>query len=135
MERCSSIPVTRANRDLGWSEGRDIQIEYRFAGTTGVVIANNLLDGSVLARDGATGTVAGNYSQASASMFVNPASGDLHLLSSATAVIDRAAAVANCGDDWDGQPRPQGSAPDTGADEYVPGPIPPVPPRNLRVVG
>jgi hypothetical protein len=109
-------------------------IEYRFPGTTGVVVANNLLDGSVLARDGATGTVNGNYSQASASMFVNPTAGDLHLLPGAAAVIDRAAAVANCADDWDGQPRPQGAAWDTGADEYTPGPVPPAPPRNVRIV-
>ena len=33
--------------------------------TTGVVIANNLLDGAVAARDGATGTVTGNYTTAS----------------------------------------------------------------------
>jgi hypothetical protein len=31
-------------------------IEYRFAQTTGVLVANNLLDGAVLARDGAAGT-------------------------------------------------------------------------------
>ena len=35
-------------------------IEYRYAGTTGVVIANNLLDGIVRARDGATGTEKNN---------------------------------------------------------------------------
>jgi hypothetical protein len=121
------------NTILGSGTYRSL-IEYRFAGTTGVVIANNLLDGSVLARDGAMGTVTGNYGQASASMFVNPTAGDLHLLSSATSVIDRAAAVANCPDDWDGQPRPQGASRDTGADEYLPGPVPPVPPRNVRVV-
>ena len=32
-------------------------IEYRFANTTGVFIANNLLDGAIAARDGATGSV------------------------------------------------------------------------------
>jgi Right handed beta helix region len=122
------------NTILGSGTYRSL-IEYRFAGTTGVVIANNLLDGSVLARDGATGSVTGNYGQATASLFVNAAAGDLHLLPGATPVIDRAAAVANCPDDWDGQPRPQGSAPDTGADEYVPGTVPPAPPRNLHVVG
>ena len=35
-------------------------IEYRFAHTTGTVIANNVLDGRIAARDGATGTVSGN---------------------------------------------------------------------------
>ena len=41
-------------------------IEYRFAHTTGVVIANNVLDGNIAARDGATGSVSGNYTTATA---------------------------------------------------------------------
>ena len=45
-------------------------IEYRFPHTTGVVIANNVLDGSVRARDGATASVSGNYTNAAAALFV-----------------------------------------------------------------
>ena len=41
-------------------------IEYRFPHTTGVVIANNVLDGNIAARDGATGSVSGNYTTATA---------------------------------------------------------------------
>ena len=77
-------------------------IEYRFAGTTGAVIANNLLDGSILARDGARATVTGNVTNATADMFVNPTTGDLRLKPTATAAIDRAPAVANCPLDWEG---------------------------------
>jgi hypothetical protein len=94
-------------------------IEYRFPNTTGVVIRNNLLDGSISARDGASGTVATNYTSAAASMFVNPAAGDLHLKSTATAVIDRVTAVSNASKDWDGESRPQGNAADYGADELA----------------
>ena len=94
-------------------------IEYRFAGTTGVVLMNNLLDGSIAARDGATGTLSNNLTGATASLFVNAAAGDLHLLASATAAIDHGATVASVTDDWDGQPRPSGSAYDIGADEYT----------------
>jgi len=93
-------------------------IEYRFAGTTGVVVRNNLLDGAVQARDGATGTSQNNVTNATAAMFVNAAAGDLHLLSSATAAIDKAVTIANVTDDWDGTPRPAGAAPDAGADEF-----------------
>jgi uncharacterized protein (DUF2147 family) len=93
-------------------------IEYRFAGTTGVVIANNLLDGAVSARDGAKGTTQNNLTTATAAMFVNPATGDLHLKSTATAAIDHGVAQANVTDDWDGDARPSGAAPDIGADEY-----------------
>jgi regulation of enolase protein 1 (concanavalin A-like superfamily) len=94
-------------------------IQYRFPDTTGVVIRNNLLDGSILARDGAVATVSGNYTAAAASMFVNPAVGDLHLASTATAVVDRVSTVSNALTDWDGHTRPQGAAADYGADELA----------------
>ena len=47
-------------------------IEYRFPQPSGVQIANTLLDGVILARDGATATLSGNVTSASAAMFVNP---------------------------------------------------------------
>jgi regulation of enolase protein 1 (concanavalin A-like superfamily) len=100
-------------------------IEYRFPNTTGVVIRNNLLDGSISARDGATGSVSHNYTAATASMFVNPAAGDLHLRSTATVVLDKVSALANALTDWDGQPRPQGAAADYGADERLIATTPP----------
>ena len=109
-------------------------IEYRFPHTTGVVIANNVLDGSVRARDGATGSVSGNYTNAAAALFVNPAAGDLHLKPTATVLLNQVAAPpAAAGTDWDGQSRPAGST-DIGADEYSPTtPVPPAPAR-LRIV-
>jgi hypothetical protein len=109
-------------------------IEYRFADTTGVLIANNVLDGKIAARDGAAASVTGNYTTASAALFVNPAVGDLHLRTTATALIDRVVTVpANAPVDWDGQPRPAGAT-DIGADEYVAGSLVPSAPQNLRVI-
>jgi hypothetical protein len=110
-------------------------IEYRFPHTTGVVIANNVLDGIIAARDGATASVTGNYTSASAALFVNPAAGDLHLRATATAVLDRVAVpLAAAGNDWDGQSRPAGST-DIGGDERSGAvPTPPNPPQNLRIV-
>jgi len=93
-------------------------IEYRFAGTTGVLIENNLLDGAPLARDGATGTVLNNVTSATSAMFVNAAAGDLHLMATATAAIDRGLTVAGVTTDWDDESRPNGTAPDIGADEF-----------------
>ena len=110
-------------------------IEYRFLQASGLVIANNVLDGRIATRDGATGAVSGNYTTASAAMFVAPASGDLHLKPTATVVIDKVAApLANAGLDWDGQPRPAGIT-DLGADEYgaTGGTVPPAP-QNLRII-
>ena len=111
-------------------------IEYRFSGSTGAIIANNLSDAGIFARDGASGSTSGNVTNASTSLFVNAAAGDLHLKSTATSVIDKAASVANCPNDWDGDPRPQGSARDVGADEFgstttTPAPQPPT---NVRII-
>jgi hypothetical protein len=106
-------------------------IEYRFPHTTGVVIQNNVLDGNILARDGATATVAGNYTSATAPLFVNSALGDLHLAPTATVLLNKIASPpAAAGFDWDGQPRPAGAT-DLGADEAG---TPITSPRNLRVV-
>jgi len=111
-------------------------IEYRFANTTGVQILNNVLDGVIAARDGATATVAGNYTTATSALFVNAAAGDLHLLPTAAAVLNQVTTVpVNAAVDWDGESRPAGAA-DIGADEYQSGSsaLPHVP-QNVRVVG
>lgn len=92
-------------------------IEYRFPGTTGVEIINNLTDGLILQRDSAQGAVHTNYTQATADFFVNAAAADLHLSPTATLAIDRGANVSAVTADWDGDPRPAGAAPDLGADE------------------
>ena len=109
-------------------------IEYRFPHTTGVVIANNVLDGSVRARDGATGSVSGNHTNAAAALFVNPAAGDLHLKPTATVLLNQVAAPpVAAGTDWDGQSRPAGST-DIGADEYSATTPVPTAPARLRIV-
>lgn len=91
-------------------------IEYRYAGTRNVLIANNLLDGIIKSRDGATATLSRNYTGAGPGMFVNAASGDLHLSALAVPAIDQGATTSAV-TDWDGQPRPQGAGYDIGADE------------------
>ena len=109
-------------------------IEYRFPHTTGVVIANNVLDGSVTARDGAAGSVSGNYTNAAAALFVNPAAGDLHLKPTATILLNKIATPPSAaGADWDGQLRPAGST-DIGADEYSATTPVPAAPAQLRII-
>ena len=91
-------------------------IEYRFASAAGVVIKNNLTDGAIQARDGATGIVAGNVTKADLKLFVNPAAGDLHLIPRAR-TIDQGVAIRGLTTDFDGQTR---EIPfDVGADEYI----------------
>ena len=84
-------------------------IEYRFSGSTGVVLTNNLLDGVILGRDGAKGTERTNLGGATSTMFVDAASGNLHLAAAASAAIDRGTALNEVVDDWDGMARPQGA--------------------------
>jgi hypothetical protein len=80
--------------------------------------------------------VTGNVTNAGASWFVSAAAGDLHLVSSATAAIDKGTALADVTSDYDGDARPIGSKPDIGADEFGSGTVttPPAAPTNLRII-
>ena len=96
-------------------------IDYRFADTRGVVIANNLTDAPTWAREGARADERGNFVKATTAMFVDAARRNLHLLPTAREVIDRAVALPPdmaVTDDWDGDSRPAGKASDIGADEH-----------------
>ncbi len=91
-------------------------IEWRFDNTE-TEIYNNLVTHNLRDRGGQS-TVSGNLENQSLSLFVNVATGDLHLNSSATQAIDQASVLASITDDYDGALRPYGLAPDIGADEY-----------------
>jgi hypothetical protein len=107
-------------------------IEYRFPNASAIRIANNVTDAQIVGRDGATGSVTGNYTSASAALFVDPAAGDLHLKETSTMLRDQIATpIPEAGQDWDGQFRPAGAT-DIGADEYTPRPGPRAP-GNLRI--
>ena len=96
-----------------------IAIEYRFPSTTGVEIVNNLTDGWIIDRDGATGSVYSNFTGATSSYFVNPAIADLHLTPAATQAIDLGVYLPLVLTDWDGETRPAGAGSDIGADEVL----------------
>jgi hypothetical protein len=105
-------------------------IEYRFSAAS-ADIRYNLTDAPIWLRDGASGAVSGNVTNALPGWFANAAAGNLHLLPSATAAIDQAASLAAVPDDYDGAARPIGPAPDVGADEY--GVAPPGAVLDLRL--
>jgi hypothetical protein len=110
-------------------------IEYRFPHTTGVTIVNNLGDAGAQARDGGVAALSGNVWTAAANWFVQPAAGDLHLRSTATAAIDRGVPTSDAPRDWDNEIRPIGPAADVGADEYrLFDPPVPVPDETAPVV-
>jgi hypothetical protein len=97
-------------------------IEYRFSATTGVKIQDNLTNMAIVSRDGATGTVSGNLTNAQSSWFVNAGTGDLHLTAAATAAIGQGAPLANVPNDYNGEQRPTTGKVDIGADEMNAGP-------------
>jgi len=80
-------------------------IEYRFTATSGVSIINNLTNKAILSRDGGSGTVQNNVTNAQASWFASAATGDLHLASSISSVVDRGQTLAEVTDDYDGDAR------------------------------
>ncbi|NJN54961.1 MAG: hypothetical protein HC804_09525 [Anaerolineae bacterium] len=93
-------------------------MEARFSDSQGT-FAYNLTNLDIWHdRDGAQGTLNGNNTNAQSNWFVNVATGDLHLVAAATAVIDHAAPLPQVSDDFDGHGRPVGAVPDIGADEY-----------------
>ena len=110
------------NNTIYFSGTYSSPIEVRFSGSTGVVIRNNILDGSI---SGGSATVGNNVTNTSAGLFVDAAGGDLHLAAGASSAIDKGAATSNVTDDWDGQSR-TGTI-DIGADEYGGGSGPTLP--------
>ncbi|MEZ5591644.1 MAG: right-handed parallel beta-helix repeat-containing protein [Gammaproteobacteria bacterium] len=108
-------------------------IEYRFTSTQNVLIANNLTNKPIQSRDGATGTIAKNVTNATGTWFVNRSSGDLHLASAVSTVVDMGQVISGLSDDFDGQNRPQGMGIDIGADEHASN-LSLQPPANLRIV-
>ena len=124
-----STPNTQVYNNTIYHEHDYSAIEYRFGDTADIYIANNLTNRAITERDTASGTVENNLITAQASWFVNTASGDLHLASSVTSVVDQGLAISGLTDDFDKGVRPFGVGYDIGADEYGSGaPPPPSPP-------
>jgi hypothetical protein len=98
------------------STGVTWSMEARFSDTEGT-FAHNLSNLPVVNRDGAGAALTGNVTDADSGWFVDPAAADLHLLATASGAIDRALPLAQVSDDFDGDARPIGTAPDAGADE------------------
>jgi hypothetical protein len=92
-------------------------IEWRFLNTD-VAIINNLVSHTLRERDGASALQQNNLSGQPLTLFVgNGTGGDLHLKSSAAAVINKAPVPADAPEDIDGDHRPAGALADIGADE------------------
>ena len=103
---------------LAPADGLTWGMEARFADSQGT-FAYNLTNLDIWAtRDGAQGVALGNRTDAETSWFIDVDAADLHLADIATGARDQAAVLAEVPTDYDGDLRPQGAAPDLGADEY-----------------
>lgn len=94
-------------------------IEYRFPGTSGGIIKNNLCNRAITSRDGGSADVANNTTTVYSNWFVDASSGDLHLVSAIPQAVDHGVIIPGLNKDIDGDSRPQGKGIDMGADEYV----------------
>ena len=93
-------------------------IEYRYSGSNGITIINNLTNKAITSRDGASAAVATNVTSASASWFTDAANGDLHLTGVITDVVDAGQELSAITSDYDCEPRNQDAGADIGTDEY-----------------
>ena len=108
-------------------------VEFGFSTTTNGTARNNLADAPIHLRDSATATLGSNFVTAVPGMFANAATADLHLLASATNVIDKGLTLSTVTNDFDGDRRPRGARSDIGADEFTTNAAPRI--TNAKVTG
>jgi parallel beta-helix repeat protein len=114
--------------------GNDLEGIYIDADADGTVVKNNIVYGNLRGpiTDTGTNTVLSNNLTINPS-FIDPVH-DNFKIQPASAAIDEGVVLSEVPNDFDGVPRPQGSAYDVGAYEYRAGPVLPNPPANLRIV-
>jgi hypothetical protein len=114
-----SSPNTKIYNNTVFTENYHNSIEYRFKVTSGIEVINNLTNHAIVSRNGGTGRIDNNITNAQSSWFISATTGDLHLIpDSTTSLIDKGQTLASVTDDFDGDTRPIGRAYDIGADEY-----------------
>jgi len=93
-------------------------IEYRFVGTTNARITNNLVFGSVSARNGGTATnTDNNYQINDFGIFADASNYDYHLVGSPSGIVDSGTSLGEVLNDIDCDSRISGAGIDIGADE------------------
>lgn len=123
LENASNVSVY--NNTIYMANSYSNAIEYRFSGTSGGIIKNNLCNKAITSRDGGSADTSHNITNARSTWFSSVSSGDLHLASEVPQVVDQGTTISGLISDYDGQSRPQGSGIDIGADEYGDTPAPP----------
>ena len=106
LENAENVEVY--NNSL-FTENYSASIEYRFARTSATII-NNLTNKSILQRNEGTANLNTNYSLAESSIFKSPLTGDLHLLSNISEIVDAGTTLPGIKLDFDNEERPKGNA-------------------------
>jgi hypothetical protein len=120
------------NNTVYFENSMSFSMEYRFAATQNAVFTNNLTNKPIVSRDGGGASLSNNVANASASWFKGVSSGDLHLASAVTSVVNLGKAVSGLADDFDGDARSSGI--DVGADEFgASAAVKPNPPTGVQV--
>ena len=94
-------------------------MEWRFAASVDLQIRNNLATHTLMEREDASTTTAGNIETATAALFADASGRDLHLAASATAAIDQGTPLDDGVCDYDMDMDPRDDTPDVGADEVT----------------
>jgi hypothetical protein len=113
----SSANIDVLNNTIFQEHAYPRAIEYRFTGTQGGRVINNLTNRAIASRDGGRTDVSHNHTRATASMFTHASTGNLRLSGSIPQVVDSGLSLAEVDTDFDGRSRPQGAAHDIGAFE------------------
>lgn len=113
----SACKATTVHNTIVSTGGNFSSIEWRFPGSTGVEIHNNIVTHPLRARDGATAYRSGNLENAGLSLFIDGQNVDLHLASDATSAIDMGVLLDPGISDFDIDYDMRDSLPDIWADE------------------
>lgn len=116
LETARNIRVI--NNTIFLDHGYANAIEYRFSGSVGNEIINNLTNKAITSRNSGQADVRNNVTTAESTWFTDPAAGDLHLDYPVESVVDSGETIPIVGNDLDCDPRPAGGGYDIGADEY-----------------
>jgi len=95
-------------------------IEYRFPGTQGGRIINNLTNRAIASRDGGSAITSHNHERAQSSLFRDVSASDFRLRAPASGVGEAGMALPQADSDFDGHPRRPGRFPTIGAFELHP---------------
>lgn len=93
-------------------------IEYRFAGTTDALIANNLVNGEISDRSsGSTGILTTNYKYTFLELFAGANDYNYHLDGMPSWIVDQGTYLPEVQTDYDCEARPSSGVSDIGADQ------------------